>query len=156
MTDFADCPSCLADPCEMHDCTTCEGTGHRPVSREAFEIAETAGDWAMEQVDDLFSLWCKATGRHPAYGVERYDLSGEKLHITQDTSARGCYDCASHTLPAAWLFATGSERKALIAAHTAEEKRARADRAAKARRDRLAHHQAEAASLAAEIEGGNT
>ena len=51
------------------------------------------------RVSDLFDAYCKVYGIHPAYGVESWDVSGDRVYVVQDTSCRGCYDNRSHTLP---------------------------------------------------------
>lgn len=51
------------------------------------------------RVSDLFHAYCKVHGIHPAYGVESWDVTGDLVHVVQDTSYRGCYDNRSHTLP---------------------------------------------------------
>lgn len=151
MTDFADCPTCEGDPDKgLAHCPTCAGSSRRPLNEEAFELAETAADWAMEHVSNLFHIWCELTGRHPAYGVESFSYDGDVIRITQDVSAMGCHDTQGHSLPSAWLFAAPEERAALIKADLAEKEAKAAQDSAAQRKKKIAGLQAQLARLTAE------
>lgn len=142
MTDFSHCPACGED--WDPKCGACAGTARRPLSRESFELAVSAREWADEQVRDLFQEWCELTGYDLAYGVESWQVYGDSLLITQDRSCRGCYNSERHDLPLAWLYASGDERADLILAHAREQDRIRQEQEAVRR-------QREAASLRARL-----
>jgi len=84
--------------------------GSTPFVLEDFRELEQLNDIAHKQVSDVFSDYCSVFGIPVAYGVERFELGGTALHITQDTSCRGCYDCASHQLQLNWLTMSPEDR----------------------------------------------
>lgn len=149
MTDFKDCPACGGGSPERMDCVTCEGTGERTVSPENVLLALTAKDWADDQVSTLFEAWCRINGVHAAYGVERWECSGEEIRVIQDISCRGHYDTQDHFFPMSWLLAGPDEREKLITADLDE--RAKRDAAARvqADRNRIASLERELATLRA-------
>lgn len=142
ITDFSRCPACGDD--WDPECATCAGTARRPLTEADFGLAVTAREWADEQVKDFFKEWCDLTRHDLAYGVESWEVYGDALRITQDTSCRGCYDSEAHEFPLTWLYATGEERAALIIAHSREAERRRKEQEG-------ANRQREAAALRARL-----
>lgn len=115
MTDFAHCTNCAGSgDTDEGCCSLCGGSGDRPITEENLALALTAKEWADNQVAAFFETWCRISGVHAAYGVERWETYGSAIRIIQDTSCRGCYSTEAHDFPMAWFLATGEERERLI------------------------------------------
>ena len=86
-TDFADLP---------------DGSD-RPVTMDNILLAISAKEWADRVVSEMFLDYCEVFEIHRAYGVESWSIAGCNISITQDISARSCYNTKEHLIPLAYL-----------------------------------------------------
>lgn len=121
------------------------------ITTELVETFEALREHIDNRISDVFHDWCKATGKHSAYGVEKWDWGWKTVTILQDTSCMGCYSNQSHSLPVEWFLVHREESRALIAQSVKAEKKVAADLKLKSRKQKLEELRAKTAKLAAEL-----
>ena len=116
MTDFRNCTGCAGEGCRENGetCPICCGGGERPLTAENFALAYTSREWVDEKIDALLAEWSKIGSIDIGYGMESWDLSGDHLRITVDTSCRGCPSSDTLLIPLAWLLAKPSDRERMM------------------------------------------
>lgn len=125
--NFNDCAYCDGEGfCENADglyttCAVCNGDGKSPITKDYVEQTLEAQERLDERVSTIFAIWCNVKGIHQAYGVYKWDIVGDRLSVTQDTSCRGCFDTASHSLQSRWLWESDEQIKDEIAGITGKE-----------------------------------
>lgn len=124
MTDFRTCPACAAtEPA----CLTCDGTGLRPATLEALQLARTAEQWTRALIDELVADWRSVIKVAMPSGKPGWALRDEDIRITWDGRPTVI------TLPAAWLQLSREERLERMREH---HQRAQIEKTQKAHADR--------------------
>lgn len=122
------------------------------ITTELVEAYEALKEHIDNRVSDVFHDWCKAAGKHSAYGVEEWTWGWKTVTILQDTSCMGCYSNDSHTLPVEWfLTATREESQKLIKAHLKAKKEEAQKIRLISRKKQLEELREKTAKLAAEL-----
>lgn len=139
MTDFRNCTGCAGEGYRENGetCPICCGGGERPLTAENFALAYTSREWVDEKIDRLLAEWSKIAPIDIGYGMEEWDLSGDQIRITIDTSCKGCRSTETVSIPLAWLLSQPSERERLMAEEATALRNAKALREERERQRQL-------------------
>lgn len=72
--------------------------------KERIDNIESEKEWLDDRISDIFSKYCQVYDINESYGVDSWEIWGNKLEIIQNVSCRGCYDVEKRTLPLEYLY----------------------------------------------------
>lgn len=77
--------------------------------KERIDHIESEKEWLENRVSSIFSKYCQVYGIDEVYGVDSWEIWGDKLEIVQNVSCRGCYDVWKRSLPVEYLYSDDYE-----------------------------------------------
>lgn len=80
--------------------------------KERIDHIESEKEWLENRVSSIFSKYCQVYGINEAYGVDSWEIWGDKIEIIQNVSCRGCYDVERRSLPVEYFYS--DDYKSLI------------------------------------------